>query len=281
MATDWNRQSDLSSEVLSILETRRFGRLMTGLDVTDSTNSRAAELAMLGTEEGAVVVAEHQTKGRGRFHRRWHDQTGHSLTFSVVLYPDPSVIQLGQINLAAAVAVVEAIGITLPDTQAFIKWPNDVLISHRKVGGILSESRLRRSGDHPAVILGIGININQDRFPDDIASCATSLRMSTGRSVDRARFFGTLLGKLENHYDSISADGGAGIRNKYMQSMLGIGETASMKWFPEGRQLSGTVLGIDNMGGLRLRIDGRERTFAAGEITFQTGAGTQTRYEHR
>ena len=154
---------------------------------------------------GAVAVAEHQTAGRGRSGRVWEDEPSRALLFSVVLQPDGDA-PLPQLSLVAGVAVAAAVEATA-GVETGVKWPNDVLVDGRKVAGILLEA----SG--AKVVCGIGINVNQERdeLPTETRTPATSLRVATGRALDRGRLLAAVLAELEARYGRWLAEGLAGL----------------------------------------------------------------------
>jgi BirA family biotin operon repressor/biotin-[acetyl-CoA-carboxylase] ligase len=154
-----------------------------------------------GLPEGAVAATDHQTGGRGRHGRRWLTPSATSVLASVMLHP-PAERHLPELSLAAALATAEAVeGATGLSVQ--IKWPNDVMLSRRKIAGILSEL------SDGTVVVGIGINVNQtrDELPADTPTPAGSLRTLTGTTYDRARLLGSLLSRLERAYDDWRAGG--------------------------------------------------------------------------
>ena len=158
----------------------------------------STQLLLLGSglPEGAVAVADHQTGGRGRLGRLWEAPAGSSLLVSVLLHPPPDRA-LPELSLVAALAATETVEFAT-GLSAQIKWPNDVMLNRRKVAGILSEL------SEGAVVVGIGINVNQtrDELPRDTSTEAGSLRTLTGVTYDRAVVLGSLLDHLERHYES-------------------------------------------------------------------------------
>ncbi|HEY5038152.1 MAG TPA: biotin--[acetyl-CoA-carboxylase] ligase, partial [bacterium] len=192
--------------VLKGLKTHVFGRNLLCLEKTLSTNDVALELAKDGAPEGTVVTTEVQTKGRGRQGRRWVSMEGKTLVFSVILRPRLEVEELSEITLSAAVAVAQ----TLEDyrLKPKIKWPNDLLLSGKKVCGILTEMGPKKD-KMISVILGIGINLGQSAmdFPPELRKIATSFYRSSGRKVDRTRFFQKLLLRLEENYKRVMERG--------------------------------------------------------------------------
>jgi BirA family biotin operon repressor/biotin-[acetyl-CoA-carboxylase] ligase len=148
----------------------------------ESTQSVAFALAEAGAPDGTVVVADHQTAGRGRRGRRWLDEPGASFLVSMVLRPQARLAELPRLSYVAAVAAAEALR-QVAEVPVRLEWPNDLVVRGRKVGGILLESRV--SGGRPLVVVGVGINLHQRTFPPELGPRATSVVLETGRLVDR------------------------------------------------------------------------------------------------
>lgn len=250
------------------LQTQRFGRSMQGYESVDSTNTRAANWAEGGAPEGGVVVTEYQRAGRGRHGRTWTADAGKNLLFSVILRPELPADRLGLITLCGGVAVAEAIDGVAP-LRATIKWPNDVLLRRRKCCGMLLESSFsgRRTGTPDFVVLGIGLNVNQDRFPPEIVDQATSIQQAAHRPIERAPLLAELLLHLERRYDSLAADDGAAVRAAYEERLEGRGRTVTLRFTGREQQIRGTVRGITDNGALRLDTPSGPETVQAGEVT--------------
>ena len=148
--------------------------------------------------EGAVVIADHQTRGRGRQGRSWHSEPATGLYLSTLLKPNLPPEKLACLTLMAGVATVSAIH-QQTSAPAKLKWPNDILLNGKKLAGILCEC-IAKSGNTPAVIVGIGINLNHTSFPESIKDTATSLKLETGKNVDRADLILSLLQNLDSEY---------------------------------------------------------------------------------
>src|SRR5918911_2879034 len=161
---------------------------------------------LLGADdpEGAVVVADEQTEGRGRLGRRWLAPAGTSLLVSILLRPQVEPARLPELSVVAGRACAEAIA-EVTGLEPEVKFPNDVLLGGRKVAGILAEASEGR------VVLGVGVNVAQKpgELPPDARTPATSLAIETGRAIDRGELLLALLGRLERHYDEWRS-GGAG-----------------------------------------------------------------------
>ncbi|OPY30068.1 MAG: putative biotin ligase [Methanocella sp. PtaU1.Bin125] len=181
-----------ASEVRYGLQTKLIGRRVVHLNTTGSTNTVARQMAEEGVEEGTVVIAETQTRGKGRLGRKWITKPG-GVWMSVILKPDIGPAHAAGITLLAAVSVTKAL--REAGAEAVIKWPNDVLVSDKKICGILTEM----SAETDAVsfiVLGIGVNVNND----PPLETATSLKAELGHEVNRVKFVQSLLESLEEDY---------------------------------------------------------------------------------
>jgi BirA family biotin operon repressor/biotin-[acetyl-CoA-carboxylase] ligase len=167
-------------------------------DSVESTNDEVRELARAGAPEGLVVLAERQTAGRGRRGAAWFSPFGQALTFSVLLRPAQPKALWPRLALATGLAVAEALE-TL-GVQPGIKWPNDVWIGKRKVAGILVEA-----GSDFAVI-GIGLNVNNTEFPNEVVEIATSLRIETTQEISRSEVLSAIIRRLSARSRQIGTD---------------------------------------------------------------------------
>ncbi len=167
----------------------------------DSTNQQARMLASQGYSEGTVVVADMQTDGRGRRGRSWYSPAGQGIYISLILRPRISLKEISRISLIPAVALAETLQEEL-GLDARIKWPNDILINHKKIAGVLSEAVTDMDGVE-FVVIGMGLNINNSTsdFPDDFRTVPTSILAETKQPVSRVKILQSLLAKLEHHYN--------------------------------------------------------------------------------
>jgi BirA family transcriptional regulator, biotin operon repressor / biotin---[acetyl-CoA-carboxylase] ligase len=184
--------SSLSPESVTPRLRGRFGRPYLYVEVCPSTQRLLSE----EYSEGAVALTEEQTEGRGRLGRRWLSPPSVSLLFSIVLEPPVDTARLAELSLVAGQASAAAIA-AIADVTPEIKLPNDILVSGRKVAGILAEARDGR------VVLGVGVNVNvaEHDLPTEVDRPATSLLVETGQEVDRAELLLELLERLEVAYD--------------------------------------------------------------------------------
>ena len=205
---------------------------------TDSTNSDALAWAARGAPDGAIVVADFQRDGQGRLGRSWFAPPGKSLLLTVILRPrlDPQALAL--INLAGAVAVCDAV--REEGIEASIKWPNDVIAGDRKLAGILSEHRF------DAVCLGVGINVNVESFPGEIAAVATSLFIEAGRPIGRGAILRRFLDRFEPLYRGLPGS----VPEPFRRRCSTLGRRVRVN-LPQ-TTLEGTAIDIDPTGALIL-----------------------------
>ena len=243
-----------------------FGDPLRAHDSIGSTNEDALQWADEGITTGAVVVAEHQTAGRGRWGRTWSSQPGRLLQFSIVLRPDLPPADAGLITTAIGVAVargIEAATSILPN----IKWPNDVTIDGRKVAGILVESRGRSVIE--IAVAGVGINVNWARaeMPEEIADVATSISEELGRSYSRAELLGSVLAEIEDVYSWRTSSTGRSrlIEEATARSVL-LGEQVTIA-FADGSTRDGIARRITQSGALELESAEGVEEIHVGEVT--------------
>jgi BirA family transcriptional regulator, biotin operon repressor / biotin---[acetyl-CoA-carboxylase] ligase len=248
------------------LRTAVLGHRIFYYETIGSTNDRALDLASAGEPEGAVVLAEEQTGGRGRRERAWHSKARLGIYMSIVLRPMIPAPRAPLVTFAAAVAVASTLREVL-GLAATIKWPNDVMIARRKIAGILAETR----GSDPLIrdmVLGIGVNVNHgvEDFTPGILERATSVRAETGEWADRAALLASVLEGFERRYARLL--GG--------QAVELLREWESFSALQHGRPLvvqgpagptAGRVAGVDEEGALLLtQPDGRTVRVPFGEI---------------
>jgi BirA family biotin operon repressor/biotin-[acetyl-CoA-carboxylase] ligase len=194
------------------------------VEVVDSTQRLAFELAGGGAADGTVVVADHQTAGRGRRGRAWQAAARTSLLMSLVIRPRLAAHETPRLSFVAAIAVAEAIedltrGLT--GVTPRLKWPNDVLLAGRKVAGILLESRAVAS----LVVIGIGVNVRQTGFPAVLGDGAISVRAATGIDLDRDRLLVAVLDRFDHWRARIEQEGFAPVRERWLTLADTIGRT--------------------------------------------------------
>lgn len=233
-----------------------------------STNDVAAALAGAGGAEGAVVIAEQQTAGRGRMGRRWFSPAAAGLYVSVVLAPARARVDPGRatmiLTLAAGVALAEAVERATGLAPA-IKWPNDLLVDRRKLAGILAEGVAASSGSVHSVVLGYGINVAPAAYPPELASRATSLETELGRAVDAGVVCAESLASLSRVYARLLDGDFDAILDDWRARAPGC-RGASVAWDTPAGERTGVTHGIDEAGALLVRVESRIERIVSGEV---------------
>lgn len=236
------------------------------LPEVDSTNLHLAGLAGRGAPEGTAVIADCQTRGRGRLGRVWQSPPGRNLYVSFLLRPDFPPERAPQITLVAGVAVAELLSLYCPGAVT-LKWPNDVQIRGRKVCGILTEMRTRGTSID-SVVVGIGVNLNMEKgeFHSDFRDSSTSVREETGKPVDRKRFARLLFASMEEWCGRYGTEGFPPVRERWLSLSGIIGKIISTG--TGEKAVRGRVLDMDVSGALLFEDEeGRVRTLYAGDIS--------------
>src|SRR5215469_15381330 len=190
-----------------------FGKRIYHFFKTDSTNRVAFELGHSGEPEGAVVLAEEQTAGRGRAGHEWHSERTAGIYVTLLLRPKLAPVQAPLLTMTAGLSVhtaVEAVTGLVVD----LKWPNDLMVRGKKAGGILTEMHAD-PGAIRFVVVGIGLNVNQERFPGELANVATSLRQETGKTQSRMELLVRLLREFESDYNRFVREGVASVVKRF------------------------------------------------------------------
>jgi BirA family biotin operon repressor/biotin-[acetyl-CoA-carboxylase] ligase len=243
-----------------------FGKRIHHFFKIDSTNRVAMDLGHAGEPEGTIVIAEEQTAGRGRAGHSWHSERATGLYFTVLLRPRISPVQASLLTMMAGLSAFSAIR-AQNDFEPDLKWPNDILVGGKKLGGILTEMHAEPNQVR-FVIVGIGINVNQEKFPADLSAIATSLRVETGRPQSRLELLVKLLREFETDYNQFITNGPENVvRNFESASSFTRGERVRVTNGPEG--YAGVTDGLSPEGFLRVRPDGRGEsiTVIAGDVT--------------
>jgi len=241
-----------------------FGRKIHHFFRTDSTNRVAMDLGYADELEGAVVIAEEQTAGRGRAGRRWHSERAAGIYMTVLLRPKISPVQAPLLTMMAGLsahAAVQAQTGLEPD----VKWPNDLMLNGKKFGGILTEMHAEPTLVR-FVIVGIGINVNQEKFPDELAGIATSLRAETGKQQSRIELLARLLREFEADYNRFLHSGSGDVTRRFAQiSSYAFGKKVQVSNGEE--TYVGVTAGLRPEGQLQVqREDGTVVTVLAGDV---------------
>ena len=259
-----NHRNRLNVDIIKAkLHTKLIGKKIIVYEHTASTNDIAWEYANNKRNNGLAVLTEQQSAGRGRRGNKWFSNAGESILCSVLLTNRDYSIE--SLTLAAAVAASEAItDITGIETR--IKWPNDIVISGKKVAGILLESR--KKNNHSDYVIGIGINCHQKQeFFDDLKlqRPATSIDLQGKDTVDRNRLTTKLLLSLDRWIEKLTKDSQP-IIERWQQLSSQLGHRITVEY--NNRQFTGNCIGIDPAAGLILQLDkGGVRMFDAAHTT--------------
>lgn len=253
-----------AEEVDSLLETEWVGHPVVYEEEQESTNQTAKMLAEQGASHGTLVIAERQVSGRGRRGRTWHSPKGSGIWMSILLRPQIHPMSASMLTLVAAMAVYDAISSRVEGCA--IKWPNDIVINGRKVCGILTEMSSELDNIH-YVVIGIGINVNTDDFPEDIAAVAASMHVITGEYYKRAEIIADVWKSFEKYYDQfLQTENLSLMVESYNQRLVNMGRKVYIE--ERGSQYEGTACGIDSEGALLVeKTDGTRTAVISGEVS--------------
>ncbi len=241
-----------------------FGKRIFHFFKTDSTNLVALELGHAGEPEGAVVLAEEQTAGRGRAGRKWHSERAAGIYVTVLLRPKLAPVQAPLLTMMAGLSAHTAVQ-ALTGLTVDLKWPNDLLIQGKKVGGILTEMHAE-PGQIRFVIVGIGLNVNQEKFPGELVNTATSLRVETGKPQSRMELLVRLLREFESDYNRFLREGVASVVARF-ESISSYAKGKRVRVTNGSESYAGTTAGLGPEGLLQVqRDDGRMMTVIAGDV---------------
>lgn len=252
-------------DILAHLETQRLGRALEVYASIDSTNTRAMVWARQGAPDGALVCAEEQTAGRGRLGRRWHAPAGSSLLFSLILRPSIAPSHAQQITMLCSLGILTAVR-SITGVEALIKWPNDLVIGGKKVGGILTELGL--VGQRlDFVVVGVGLNVNLD--PSAIPEAMmppTSLSAELGAPVPRRALLCSILQAIEERYFAFE-NGGQPVA-EWRDHLATLGQPVQVGTAEE--VVVGVAENVDAEGALLVRVsDGSLRRVLVGDVTLR------------
>lgn len=253
-------------EIESYLDTSWIGRKLVFHKITDSTNMDAKKLAENGEETGAVAVADMQTAGRGRRGRGWISPAGKDIYMSLMLRPQCRPEKASVLTLVMAISVLEAVQKLIPQTCS-IKWPNDIVINNRKVCGILTEMSAELDGIH-YVVIGTGINVNQEQMAKEIQDKATSLYIESGEIVNRAKLVARVLHYFEENYAVFEKNWDfSGLVDKYNNYL--VNRNREVRVLDPKGEYDGIARGINEKGELIVerKSDGATVLVYAGEVS--------------
>jgi len=250
-------------------------RVIVRVDTVDSTQSVAFALAERGAADRTVVVADQQLAGRGRRGRTWSAPAGTSLLASILVRPRLPQPLLATLSLTTAVAAAEALR-RVTGVEARLKWPNDLLVSGRKIAGILLESRMTGqaaaggstpNGSGIVTIVGVGINLGQREFPPDLADGATSVAIETGRAPSREAVLTALLEEFDVWRARLEEKGFEPVREGWRRLSDTLGRRVTVD------DVSGIAVDLDVDGALLVDVGGSVKRVLAGAVSSSDGVG--------
>ena len=256
------------ARIAQLLETERYGRSLELKAKTASTNDDARAAALSGAVRGHVVLADGQSSGRGSHGRTWCSPSGTDLYFSIVDRPALTVSQLPPLTLAVGLGVAEVVAGALADPRhppppaspsVEVKWPNDVWVAGRKCAGILLEA-MSTGSNLNSLVIGVGINVNRQTFPDGLDHPATSMALAAGRRFDREEVLAAALGRVERWITRLEQEGASPVVDAVTERLALRGQAVTCGAY------AGELVGIATDGSLRLRTDHGEVRCVSGRV---------------
>lgn len=235
------------------------------LEEIDSTNTEARRQAMQGIGEGLVITAEKQTAGKGRRGRSWESPEGENLYFSMLLRPEVPIDKTPMLTLIMALSVAKAIN-KFCELDPLIKWPNDLVLSGKKICGILTEMHMSESQIED-VIVGTGINVNQELFSSELEDKATSLLLEGNRKLDKKQLLEVVLAEFATLYETfLEVQDLSFIQEEYNGRL--VNRNKEVLVLEPGNEYQAVARGINSKGELLVvKEDGSEEAVYAGEVS--------------
>lgn len=253
------------AEIESLISTKWAGCGVLCFTETDSTNNCAKKLGDEGAAHGTLVVAERQTAGKGRRGRRWESPAGSSIYMSILLRPDIRPSQASMLTLVMAQSVAEAVR-SVTGKEVLIKWPNDIILNQKKICGILTEMSTEIEWIN-YVVIGAGINVNTEGFPEEIAGTATSLYLEGSGKLQRSRLLAEVLKRFENNYELFLKFGDLSFMLEEYNGLL-VNRDREVRVMEPGHEYNGHAAGINQNGELLVCTeDGQIKNIYAGEVS--------------
>lgn len=246
------------------IHTKWAGKTVHFVEEVDSTNEWAKKLGKDGAEHGTLAVADYQSAGKGRLGRKWTAPSGSCVTMSILLRPDFEPQYAPMLTVVMGLSVAQAaqkIGV-----ETLIKWPNDVVVSRKKICGILTEMSVEE-GNIRYVVSGVGINVNLDTIPDELADKATSLYLETGKKFDRNEMIAYVMEAFEQNYEKFAKTCDLTfLQEDYNRMLANLGQPVRV--LDPITPYEGIARGIDEKGELIVeKTDGTRICVSAGEVS--------------
>ncbi len=252
------------NELRSIRKTQWLGNKIYYEPVMDSTNTKAMQLAEQGASHGTIVVTDHQVSGRGRRGRTWETPAGESIAMTLLLRPKIDPNNASMLTLVAAMAVARGIE-DEAGLRVGIKWPNDIIINRKKVSGILTE--MSAQADYVNhIVVGIGINVHEDEFPEELHNIATSVFLEIGIKINRAALIERICEYFEAYFELfLRTEDLSGLAKQYDAYM--VNRNQQVKVLDAKDSFEGTARGITSRGELLVDTWEERRLVSSGEVS--------------
>ena len=258
------------NELTSRMHTKWVGQPVYYYDTIGSTNIKAKQMGEEGSSHGTLIVADMQTDGRGRRGRAWESPAGTNIYYTLLLRPDMTTAQAPMLTLVMALAVIKGMQDTIPEhaQEIGIKWPNDIVIQGKKVCGILTEMSLSvEQGSIQYVVIGVGINVKPQKFPEELEDKATSLCEAFDREISRTELLTNICTAFEDYYALFEKAGDLSVLRQTYDALLVNRDREVCVLDPAG-EYRGMARGIDEKG--RLLVELADKTVTpvyAGEVS--------------
>ncbi len=254
----------MKQNILNQLKTTWAGNTCLCFDILDSTQEFAKTLAMKEPVHGTLIVADTQSAGKGRRGRVWQSPKGTTVAMSLCLEPKLQIEHAAGLTLVMALAVSEGI-LELTGAETQIKWPNDLVLNGRKISGILTELILKEGGY--AVIIGIGINVTTEQFPEEIKDIASSIKLETNKEISREALVAAILKHFEIYYETYTqTEDFSALKELYEQRL--VNKERDVQVLDPKEPYVGVAKGINEKGNLVVECsDGTEKCVDSGEVS--------------
>lgn len=253
------------AEIKSLMHTEWVAKEVLYFDTIDSTNTKAQELAEKGYPSGTLVVADKQESGKGRRGRSWVSPSGTGIFMTLMIKPDINPNNASMLTLVAALAVAKAIT-SVTGEEALIKWPNDIVINGKKVCGILTEMNAQFDYINH-IVVGIGINVHNESFPEEISQMASSLMIEAGgKRFHRAQIIADTMSYFEQYYDTFLETQDLSALVREYDELL-VNRNKSVRVLDPKEPFDGKAMGITPKGELIVDTWESRKLVSSGEVS--------------
>ena len=253
------------AEIKSLMHTEWVAKEVLYFDTIDSTNTKAQELAEKGYPSGTLVVADKQESGKGRRGRSWVSPSGTGIFMTLMIKPDINPNNASMLTLVAALAVAKAIT-SVTGEEALIKWPNDIVVNDKKVCGILTEMNAQFDYINH-IVVGIGINVHNESFPEEISQMASSLMIEAGgKRFHRAQIIAETMSYFEQYYDTFLKTQDLSALVREYDELL-VNRNKSVRVLDPKEPFDGKAMGITPKGELIVDTWESRKLVSSGEVS--------------